>query len=221
MLPKSSWSVLLIAAVACLPALVTCSDEGNGSDSTGGKTGGSSGTSAGSGGAAGSGAASSGGSGASAGGSGGAATSGGSAGSGGAGGSGTSGSGGSSGSGGAGGSGGAASDAGPPPPTEAGLSVYSVECSGDSKPCGYPSAQCLAVSIGDGSVGYTCSNECQSNADCSSAPSGAEAQASCVQFTQRSRCVLQCNNAGTLRDCPSGMNCYTFPGSPTGYCLWM
>jgi len=220
MLPKSSWSVLLISAVACLPALITCSDdETSGSGGTGGKTGGSSGTSAGSGGAGGSGIAASGGSG---GASTGGATSGGSAGSGGSSGSGGAiGTGGSGATGGASGTGGTPSDGGPPPPTEAGLSVYSVECSGDSKVCGYTSAQCVGINIGDGSVGFMCSNTCENNADCSTAPSGAEAQASCVPFTQSHRCTLLCNDAGTLHDCPSGMSCYTFPGSLVGYCLWM
>jgi hypothetical protein len=223
MLPKSSWSVLLVAAIACVPALVTCSDDDtSGSGGSGGKGGGSSGTTGGSGAAGGTANAGSGGS---AGGSGGGTTSGGSAGSGGSGGSGgssgTAASGGSGASGGASGTGGAVSDAGPPPPTEAGLSVYSVECSGDSKVCGYPAAQCVSISLGDGSIGYMCSNHCDSNADCSTAPSGAEAQANCVPFTQQSRCALLCNDAGTLHDCPSGMSCYTYPGSLVGYCLWM
>lgn len=218
MLRKSSWSVLLVAALACLPALVTCSDDDtNGTSGSGGKGGGSSGTTGGSGAAGGTANAGSGGS---AGGTGGTATSGGSAGSGGS--SGSAASGGSGASGGGSGSGGAAvSDAGPPPPTEAGLSVYSVECSGDSRVCGYPDAKCVSISLGDGSVGFMCSNICASNADCSTAPSGAEAQARCVPFTAEKRCVLLCNDAGTLYDCPSGMICYTYPGSPSGYCLWM
>jgi hypothetical protein len=218
MFPRSSWSVLLVASLACLPALITCSDDddASGNGASGGKGGGSSGAT---GGSSATGGTVNAGSGGTVGGSGGNPATGGSAGSGGS--SGSGGSGGSGASGGASGTGGAVSDAGPPPPTEAGLSVYSVQCSGDSQVCGYPLGQCVGIAVGDGSTGFMCSSHCASNADCSTAPSGAEAEARCVAFTQQSRCVLLCNNDGTLYDCPSGMDCYTYPGSPVGYCLWM
>jgi hypothetical protein len=35
-----------------------------------------------------------------------------------------------------------------------------------------------------------------------------------------SRCMLVCYQQGTDYECPDGMDCYTYPGSPTGYCLW-
>jgi hypothetical protein len=73
----------------------------------------------------------------------------------------------------------------------------------------------------DASNGFTCSNDCQTVADCSSAPTGAEAQPGCVQFTNRSRCVLICENSGARYACPAGMSCYTYPGAEVGYCLWM
>jgi hypothetical protein len=109
---------------------------------------------------------------------------------------------------------------GPPPPTDAGGSIYAVQCRGESRPCGFPAAHCLGIQLPEGGTGYTCSNHCQSNADCSSAPSGAEATAGCVPFTQMSRCVLVCENSGRRFSCPTGMSCYTFPGATIGYCLW-
>jgi hypothetical protein len=234
---KSAWSTFVMTTLACLSALVACSEDNSSS------SGGSAGTTAGSGGAGGasSGGTSSGGTssgGTSSGGtsSGGTSTggsstggssTGGSSGSGGAGGGsgGTAASGGSAGAGtgGAGGSAGTggATDGGPPPPADGGQSIYSVQCSGNSAPCGFPSAHCLGIDIGDGGVGFTCSNHCTTNADCSTAPTGAEAQAGCVPFAERSRCVLVCNNNGARFDCPTGMSCYTYPGSFLGYCLWI
>jgi hypothetical protein len=208
---KSSWRVLAFATVVCLPAVITCGEDDSPSPSNGsqdaGRTGGSGGSLPGG----------SGGSGGSTGGTGGSPSAGGSGGSPGSGGSG---SGGTSASGGAGGTGGV-SDGGPPPPTEAGTSVYTVQCSGDSAVCGYPSAYCLGLNLDEGGVGFACSNDCVSVADCSSAPSGTNAEPSCVLFAEKSRCVLICQNGENLFDCPNGMNCYTYPGSQLGYCLWM
>ena len=224
MLFKCSRRTIAVALMASLPAVVTCSDEdpqpstpSSGTSGVGG-SGAASGSS--SGGASGRGNAGNGGSAASSGtGSGGGdASSGASGGIGGAG--GTSGVSGNSGSAGTapGGMGGR-SDGGPPPPTDAGGSIYAVQCRAESRPClpGY----CLGIQLQDAGNGFTCSNDCQTAADCSTAPSGAEAQAGCVQFTARSRCVLICENSGTRYGCPSGMSCYTFPGAQIGYCLWM
>ena len=107
------------------------------------------------------------------------------------------------------------------PPTDGGGSIYAVQCRGESRLCGFPTAHCLGIQLDEGGTGYTCSNHCQTDADCSSAPSGAEARAGCVQFTQQSRCVLVCENSGRRYSCPTGMSCYTYPGSPIGYCLWI
>ena len=222
---KSSRGAIAVLMVACLPAVVTCSDDDpqpgtsnagtSGNGASGGASGasGSSGTSSGNAGAAGNSGGSTGAganSGASGGGTGG--------GSGAAGSSGTSGAAGTASGGRAGGgAGGSRGDGGPPPPTDGGGSIYSVRCRAESRPClpGY----CLGIPISDAGNGFTCSNDCQTVADCSTAPSGAEAQAGCVQFTNRSRCVLICENSGARYTCPAGMNCYTYPGG-VGYCLW-
>lgn len=109
----------------------------------------------------------------------------------------------------------------PPPPTEDGLSIYTVECEGDSSVCNYPAAHCLGIYLEEGGVGYGCSNQCNTVADCSDAPSGAEAKAGCVQFSAASRCVLVCHDNGTDYECPEGMGCYQYPNSPIGYCLYL
>jgi hypothetical protein len=126
----------------------------------------------------------------------------------------------------AGGSAGADNGAGgvdfePPPPTEDGLSIYTVECEGDSSVCNYPAAHCLGIYLDEGGVGYACSNQCETVADCSDAPSGAEAKAGCVEFSAASRCVLVCHDNGTDYECPDGMGCYQYPNSPIGYCLYL
>ncbi len=224
----SSRRAIAVLVVATLPAVVTCSDDDPGPTSSSSGTGGSgasggasagsggSGASTGNGGSAGSSAGSSGvdaNSGASGGGAGGSSGASGASGVGGA--SGTSGTSG----GGRSGAGGSRGDGGPPPPTDGGGSIYSVQCRAESRPClpGY----CLGIQLPDGGNGFTCSNDCQTVADCSTAPSGAEAKAGCAQFTNRSRCVLICENAGTRYACPRGMGCYTYPGAEVGYCLWM
>ena len=214
MLFNSPWRTLAIATVVCLPAVITCGDDDSPPDGSSprdaGQTGGSGGSAAeGSGASGGSG-------GSSTGGAAGSLSTGGAGGSPGSGGVGVSGSAGTAGTG-----TGGASDGGPPPPTEAGTSVYTVQCSGDSAVCGYPSAYCLGLTLDEGGVGFACSNDCQSVTDCSSAPTGAEAQPACVSFTEKSRCVLRCQIGEDLLDCPNGMSCYTYPLSPVGYCLWM
>jgi hypothetical protein len=215
---KSSRGAIAALVVACFPAVVTCSDDdsqpgtstagssGSGASGGSGANGGSAGTAGNSGGSAGAGA-NSGASGGATGGSSGAAGSSGA--------SGTA----SGGRGGSGGSAGDRGDGGPPPPTDGGGSIYSVQCRADSRPClpGY----CLGIAVSEASNGFTCSNDCQTVADCSTAPTGAEAQAGCVQFSARSRCVLICENSGTRYTCPAGMACYTYPGAQIGYCLWM
>jgi hypothetical protein len=221
---KCSCRTIVIAAVSCLPAVVTCgSDDGNGGADGASAKGGTAGSTGGGGSSAGTtpGDSSSSGGTAGAGATGATGATGGTGGTDGAGGSGGSGaSGGSSGAAGSTGTGGGTSDAAPPP-TEAGSSIYAVECRGESRPCGFPAAHCLGIQLDDGGAGFSCSNHCQSVADCSDAPSGAEAQAGCVPFTSESRCVLVCENAGQHAACPTGMTCYTFPGAQIGYCLWM
>jgi|RhiMethySRZTD1v2_1073278.scaffolds.fasta_scaffold09000_8 hypothetical protein len=217
MLFKCSRSAIAVVIAASFPAIVTCSEDDAVPNAPAAGASGSSGSGAtGAGGSSGAGASGNGGSSGSASGTGGTAGSsngGTSAGSGGA--SGGTGAGGTS-------SGGTASgDGGPPPPADGGGSIYAVECRGDSRPCGYPAAHCLGIQLPDGGVGYSCSNHCTKNADCSSAPSGAEAQAGCVPFTQQNRCMLVCENSGTRARCPTGMTCYTYPGAQIGYCLWM
>jgi hypothetical protein len=124
-----------------------------------------------------------------------------------------------SGSGGSVGTGGVGS---PPPPVD-GRSVYSVQCEADSRPCNYPAASCLGIYLAEGGVGYSCSNLCNAAADCSDAPSGAEAESACVQFTSAKHCVLLCyeQSSGLDRTCPAGMSCYRYPNAGLGYCLWL
>jgi hypothetical protein len=107
-----------------------------------------------------------------------------------------------------------------PGPAPGGGSVYAVECSGDTAMCGVAGAHCLGISLDTGDKGYACSNRCNTVDDCSDAPSGAEAEAGCIQFTQEKRCVLVCYNQPNEYECPDGMSCYIYPNSPIGYCLW-
>ena len=113
------------------------------------------------------------------------------------------------------------SNAGPPPAVD-GRSVYALECHGDSKDCNLASVPCFGVGSQTPNVaaGWACANRCISNADCSDAASGAEAQASCVPFTSASHCVLVCRNENQSFACPDGMTCYVPTKSPVGYCLW-
>lgn len=107
-----------------------------------------------------------------------------------------------------------------PGPGPDGRSAYAIECRGDSLDCKDAALRCLGLRDGNTVLGYGCSNECQSAADCSRAPSGAEATAGCVDFAFSKHCVLVCQQGATLRACPTGMSCYVYPGTDLGYCLW-
>ena len=122
----------------------------------------------------------------------------------------------------AGGDGNSSADEAAVPPAVDGRSVYALECHGDSKDCNLGAVPCFGVSSQTPNVaaGWACANRCASNADCSSAPSGAEAQASCVSFTSASHCMLVCQNENQSFACPAGMSCYVPPKSAIGYCLW-
>lgn len=115
-----------------------------------------------------------------------------------------------------------AGESGGPPPAVDGRSVYALECHGDSKDCDLATAPCFGVSSQTPNVaaGWACANRCVSDADCSDAPSGAPAQASCVPFTSASHCMLVCRNEDQSFACPDGMSCYVPSKSPVGYCLW-
>ena len=109
---------------------------------------------------------------------------------------------------------------GPPGPTDDGSSPYTVECD-ESTPCSDPtSVTCLGILLEEGGARFTCSNDCQTSADCSDAPTGTDAKAECVQFTSAKHCVIVCYDAGAEADCPDGMGCYRYTDSPIGYCLW-
>lgn len=126
-----------------------------------------------------------------------------------------------SGAGGSIGFGGEAGSAGPPDPAPDGKSPYRIECHGDSLDCGDPALRCLGIRDTTQVFGYSCSNPCRDDSDCSDADSGAEASAGCVDFVSSSHCLLVCKDETRgERECPSGMSCYVFPGSPIGYCLW-
>jgi hypothetical protein len=108
------------------------------------------------------------------------------------------------------------------PPAVDGRSIYTLECHGDSKDCSLGTVPCFGVGTQMPSVaaGWACANRCTSNADCSDAPSGAEAQAGCVSFSSASHCMLVCKNENKSFACPDGMSCYVPLKSPIGYCLW-
>ncbi|HVJ20674.1 MAG TPA: hypothetical protein VM686_34920 [Polyangiaceae bacterium] len=108
-----------------------------------------------------------------------------------------------------------------PGPAPGGGSVYAVECSGETAMCGTEYAHCLGIGLPDNMTGFSCSNHCDTVADCSDEPTGAEAQPGCVQFTMEKRCMLVCQQGDTEYACPDGMSCYVYQGSPIGYCLWM
>ena len=109
----------------------------------------------------------------------------------------------------------------PPPPASDGSSPYLRECHGDTRSCvDVANLRCLGIRDGTQVNGYSCSNPCQTDADCSSAPTGVAATAACVDFVSQKHCLLVCLSNGTSRACPTGMSCYVYPGSPTGYCLW-
>ncbi|MFZ5895668.1 MAG: hypothetical protein ACOY0T_31715 [Myxococcota bacterium] len=109
----------------------------------------------------------------------------------------------------------------PPPAKSDGSSPYTTECHGDTRTCiDVANLRCLGIRDGTQVNGYSCSNPCQSDKDCSTAPSGVSASAACVDFVTQKHCLLTCLTNGTRYDCPTGMNCYVYPGSNIGYCLW-
>ncbi|HYP89331.1 MAG TPA: hypothetical protein VEQ59_14290 [Polyangiaceae bacterium] len=109
-----------------------------------------------------------------------------------------------------------------PPATVDGRSIYALECHGDSKDCALATTPCLGVSSQTPNVaaGWACANRCVSNADCSDAPSGAEAQARCVALASTGHCLLVCQDESQSFPCPDGMACYAPPKSALAYCLW-
>ncbi len=120
-----------------------------------------------------------------------------------------------------GGSNASAGSAGLPAPGPNGESPYVRECHGETAMCGdVDSLRCLGIRAGEQVFGYGCSNVCQSKNDCSSAPSGVEAAADCVDFVTSRYCLLVCQEGGKTHACPGGMSCYVYPGSTIGYCLW-
>ncbi len=108
------------------------------------------------------------------------------------------------------------------PAAVSGQSIYALECHGDSKDCHQGTVPCFGVSSPSPDVpaGWACANRCTTSADCSDAPTGAEAKASCVPFTSTGHCVLVCKNENKSFSCPDGMSCYVPERSPIGYCLW-
>jgi len=111
--------------------------------------------------------------------------------------------------------------AGPPAPSDDGSSPYERECHGDTVECGdVETLRCLGIRDDTSIYGYSCSNPCETDADCSDAPASGEAMAGCVDFVTQKHCLLLCLSGGTMRSCPEGMGCYVYPQSPTGYCLW-
>ena len=112
-------------------------------------------------------------------------------------------------------------NAGPPKPNDDGSSPYERECHGDTIECNDVEVlRCLGIRDGDTIFGYSCSNTCESDAECSDAPASGEAQAACVDFVTQKHCLLVCLSDGKMHSCPDGMGCYVYPQSPIGYCLW-
>jgi hypothetical protein len=110
---------------------------------------------------------------------------------------------------------------GPPDPQPNGDSPYEIECHGDTSMCGdVEKMRCLGIRVGEEVFGYSCSNACESAADCSDAPSSSDSAAECVSFVGTSYCLLVCKDGETTTDCPNGMYCYAYEGAPIGYCLY-
>jgi hypothetical protein len=108
-----------------------------------------------------------------------------------------------------------------PPSGGNGNSPYEIECHGDTAMCGAPtSLLCLGLRIGTDVLGYSCANECQSDADCSDRPSSTDALAGCIDFVNKKYCLLVCKDGDEEASCPTGMYCYVYEGTTTGYCLW-
>lgn len=109
----------------------------------------------------------------------------------------------------------------PPPARDDGSSPYLTACHGDTTSCvDVANLLCLGIRDGSSVAGYSCSNPCEDNADCSSASSSAAAKAECVDFVTQKHCLLVCLKDGEQRECPKGMTCYNYAGNPLGYCLW-
>jgi hypothetical protein len=108
-----------------------------------------------------------------------------------------------------------------PPDGVDGKSPYEIECHGDTAMCGNPNALlCLGLRIGTEVLGYSCANECQSDANCSDQPASTDASAGCIDFVNKKYCLLVCKNGDEEASCPTGMYCYVYEGTTTGYCLW-
>jgi hypothetical protein len=108
----------------------------------------------------------------------------------------------------------------PPPLGEGGVSPYSIQCENDSLACGHESLRCVGIRIDATTTGWACSNQCERGADCTESPEGT-APAACIQFTSAKRCMLSCQTRLDQHDCPSGMQCFVYPGTDFGYCLYM
>jgi hypothetical protein len=123
--------------------------------------------------------------------------------------------------GGGGGTGDGEAGSGAPRGGSTGMSPYEIECHGDTVTCGDPtSLLCLGIRVEMEVFGYSCSNECESDADCSGLPASAEAGVGCVDFVNKKYCLLVCKDRHETASCPTGMYCYVYEGAPTGYCLW-
>ncbi|HEV8551107.1 MAG TPA: hypothetical protein VGQ57_18795 [Polyangiaceae bacterium] len=110
----------------------------------------------------------------------------------------------------------------PPKPSDDGSSPYERECHGDTATCGdVNTLRCLGIRDDATVYGYSCSNPCDSDADCSSAPASGEARAGCVDFVTQKHCLLVCLQGSAMHSCPDGMGCYVYPQTTVGYCLWM
>jgi hypothetical protein len=108
-----------------------------------------------------------------------------------------------------------------PPEGNSPNSPYEVECHGDTAMCGNPNALlCLGLRIGTEVLGYSCANECQSDADCSDKPATTDAASGCVDFVKKRYCLLVCKDGEAEASCPTGMYCYVYEGTTKGYCLW-
>ena len=105
--------------------------------------------------------------------------------------------------------------------SNAGNSPYEIECHGDTVSCGDPtSLLCLGLRVQTEVFGYSCSNECVSDADCSTLPASTDAEAGCVDFVNTKYCMLVCRDDDERATCPDGMYCYAYEGATLGYCLW-
>jgi hypothetical protein len=123
-------------------------------------------------------------------------------------------------SGGAGSMTGSAGSAGRPS-SNTGNSPYEIECHGETASCGDPSSLlCLGLRVQTQIFGYSCSNECESDADCSTQPASTDAAVGCVDFVNTKYCMLVCQDDEDRASCPSGMYCYAYEGARIGYCLW-